>query len=94
VRGAPCAALDHAHPEGNGARPVVIEGLIQAAGAWGRYGHLDATLLLLASRHGLRVSVRWDAVDLKAGCCTCRGSKAEPPKPLLAAIGRAVYGHL
>ncbi len=42
-----------------------------AAGKVGRHGHRDATLLLLAYRHALRVSelvsLLWDAVDLKAG---------------------------
>jgi type 1 fimbriae regulatory protein FimB/type 1 fimbriae regulatory protein FimE len=35
----------------------------------GRHGHRDATLILVAYRHGLRVgelvSLRWDQVDLK-----------------------------
>ncbi len=38
-----------------------------ARGRGGRYGHRDATLLLLAYRHGLRagelVSLRWDQLD-------------------------------
>ncbi len=42
-----------------------------AAAKVGRYGHRDATLMLLAYRHGLRVSelvaLRWDQVDFKAG---------------------------
>jgi type 1 fimbriae regulatory protein FimB/type 1 fimbriae regulatory protein FimE len=37
----------------------------------GRHGHRDATLILIAYRHGLRVSelisLRWDQLDLKAG---------------------------
>jgi type 1 fimbriae regulatory protein FimB/type 1 fimbriae regulatory protein FimE len=37
----------------------------------GRHGHRDATLILLAYRHGFRVSelvaVRWDQIDLQAG---------------------------
>ena len=47
--------------------------LIKAA-KQGRYGHRDATLVLLMYRHGLRVSeaasVRWDQVDLKQGLLT------------------------
>ena len=41
------------------------------AAAQGRYGHRDATLILITYRHGLRVgelvALRWDQVDLKAG---------------------------
>ena len=33
-----------------------VERLIKAAGQLGRHGHRDATLILLAYRHGLRVS--------------------------------------
>jgi type 1 fimbriae regulatory protein FimE len=48
-----------------------VESLQKAAGAVGRHGHRDATLIMLAYRHGLRVSelvaLRWDQVDLKAG---------------------------
>jgi integrase len=48
-----------------------VDRLLKAAGSVGRYGHRDATLLLVAYRHGLRVSelvaLRWDQVDFKAG---------------------------
>jgi integrase len=51
--------------------PEEIEKLISAARARGRYGHRDATMILLAYRHGLRVSelvaLRWDQIDLKIG---------------------------
>jgi type 1 fimbriae regulatory protein FimE len=51
--------------------PDEVDRLIKAAERTGRHGHRDATLLLLAYRHGLRVSelvsLRWDQVDLKAG---------------------------
>jgi integrase len=47
-----------------------VNRLIKAAGD-NRYGHRDATMVLLAYRHGFRVSelvgLRWDAVDFKAG---------------------------
>jgi type 1 fimbriae regulatory protein FimB/type 1 fimbriae regulatory protein FimE len=45
--------------------------VIEAAGNLGRHGLRDATLILIAYRHGLRVSelisLRWDQVDLKQG---------------------------
>lgn len=51
--------------------PAEVEALMDAAGRLGRHGHRDATLILLAYRHGLRVSeliaLRWDQVDLKGG---------------------------
>src|SRR5215831_14770942 len=44
-----------------------VERLMKAAGR-NRYGHRDATMILLAFRHGLRASelcsLRWDQVDL------------------------------
>jgi type 1 fimbriae regulatory protein FimB/type 1 fimbriae regulatory protein FimE len=48
-----------------------VEQLCYAARKRGRYGHRDATMILVAYRHGLRVSelvaLIWDQVDLKAG---------------------------
>ena len=44
--------------------------LAEAAQALGRHGHRDACMILLAFRHGLRVSeliaLRWNMVDLDA----------------------------
>jgi type 1 fimbriae regulatory protein FimB/type 1 fimbriae regulatory protein FimE len=44
---------------------------MKVARARSRYGHRDATMILLSYRHGLRVSelvaLRWDQVDLKQG---------------------------
>jgi len=51
--------------------PEEIEKLLQASSKVGRHGARDRTLVLLAYRHGFRVSelvaLRWDQVDLKAG---------------------------
>jgi site-specific recombinase XerD len=47
-----------------------VERLIKAAGG-NRWGHRDATMILVAFRHGLRASelcsLRWDQVDLAHG---------------------------
>ncbi len=51
--------------------PAEVEKLLQASSKVGRHGARDRTLLLLAYRHGLRVSelvtMRWEQIDLKAG---------------------------
>lgn len=51
--------------------PAETDALMQAARKIGRHGHRDATLILIAYRHGFRVSelvsLRWDQVDLSAG---------------------------
>jgi Phage integrase family len=48
-----------------------VEQLCDAARKRGRYGHRDATMILIAYRHGLRVSelvaLQWAQVDLEAG---------------------------
>jgi type 1 fimbriae regulatory protein FimE len=48
-----------------------VSQIMKAAKNMGRHGHRDATMILLAYRHGLRVSelisLRWDQVDLKSG---------------------------
>ena len=48
-----------------------VERLIATAKSVGRHKHRDGTLILMAYRHGLRVSelvaLRWDMVDLKEG---------------------------
>ena len=51
--------------------PAEVEKLLKASSKVGRHGVRDRTLILLAYRHGLRVSelvtLRWDQIDFKAG---------------------------
>lgn len=48
-----------------------VERLMESAARLGRHGTRDAALILIAYRHGLRVSelvsLRWDQVDLRQG---------------------------
>lgn len=63
--------------------PAEVRALLRAALRRGRYGQRDACLILLAYRHGLRVSevvsLRWDQVDLRAGHLHVRRSKNGVP---------------
>jgi type 1 fimbriae regulatory protein FimE len=49
----------------------------------GRHGHRDATMILIAYRHGFRVSelvsLRWDQIDLKQGLLHVRRRKNGSP---------------
>ena len=60
-----------------------MEKLIVGARERGRYGHRDATMILVAYRHGLRVSelcaLRWDQVDLEHGLVHVRRAKQGTP---------------
>ncbi len=57
--------------------------MIQAVRTMPRHGHRNATLILLAFRHGLRaaelVSLRWDQVNLKEGFLTVHRRKQGQP---------------
>jgi integrase len=59
-----------------------IEKLMDAAGG-NRWGHRDATAILLAYRHGLRaselVALRWDDIDFQTGKLHVRRSKGGTP---------------
>jgi integrase len=52
-----------------------VERLIEAAKG-NRYGHRDATMILMAYRHGLRVSelvdLRWDQIDFDTASLAAR----------------------
>ena len=51
--------------------PAEVETLIATARKRGRYGHRDATMILIAYRHGLRVSelcrLEWSQIDFASG---------------------------
>ena len=63
--------------------PDEVDRLLRAAASVGRYGHRDATLLLVAYRHGLRVSelvaLQWHQVDFKAGVLQVMRRKSGTP---------------
>jgi integrase len=63
--------------------PTEVQALLKAAARRGRYGQRDACLILVAYRHGLRVSevvsLRWDQIDLKAGHLAVRRAKNGTP---------------
>jgi site-specific recombinase XerD len=56
-----------------------VERLIDAARKHSRYGHRDASMILIAFRHGLRASelcsLRWDQVELDRGRIHVRRAK-------------------
>lgn len=51
--------------------PIEVEAMVKAAKRVGRHGNRDSTLILLAYRHGLRVSelvaLRWEQIDFGSG---------------------------
>ena len=63
--------------------PAEIDRLIAAAQRLGRHGHRDATMILLAYRHGLRVSelvtLRREQLDLRQGLLHVRRRKNGMP---------------
>jgi len=60
-----------------------VEKLMEAARKHGRYGHRDATMILLAYRHGLRASelcdLQWHQVEINTGRLHVRRSKKGTP---------------
>ena len=63
--------------------PCEVDQLVAAASRTGRHGHRDATMILIAYRHALRVSelvaLRWEQVDLKQGVLHVRRRKNGAP---------------
>src|SRR3954454_22983874 len=69
-----------------------VERLRKACGErLGRYAHRDSTMILIAYRHGLRVSelvgLRWDMIDLNQGLIPALGSLDRRSAPPLVASG-------
>jgi integrase len=60
--------------------PGEVEALVEAAKA-NRHGHRDATMILLAFRHGLRAAelcdLRWDQVEFNAGVLHVRRVRSQ-----------------
>src|SRR5947208_3045178 len=60
-----------------------VEKLIEAARKSSRWGHRDATMILVAYRHGLRASelcdLQWHQVELNAGRLHVRRAKNGTP---------------
>jgi len=61
--------------------PAEVEALIEAAKR-NRYGHRDATMILVAYRHGFRpaelVDLRWEQIDFKAAALHVRRVNGVP----------------
>ncbi len=75
-----------------------IERLQETARKRSRYGHRDATMILIAYRHGLRASelcgLRWDQIDLNSGRLHVRRAKGgiDNVHPLSGKEIRALLG--
>jgi integrase len=63
--------------------PTEIDTLMAEARKSSRYGHRDATMILIAYRHGLRASevcdLQWHQIELNAGRLHVRRSKRGTP---------------
>jgi type 1 fimbriae regulatory protein FimB len=83
--------------------PAEIDRLIAAARQLGRHGHRDATMILLAYRHGLRVSelvsLRREQLDLRQGLLHVRRRKNGLPSthplhgPELRALRQVLHAY-
>ena len=77
----------HTHTDARAREPLTppeVQKLRKAARSLGRHGDRNATMILLAYRHGLRVSElihpRWDQVDLEQGLLHVRRVKHGVPQ--------------
>jgi Phage integrase family len=75
-----------------------VEQLIAAAGN-NRYGHRDATMVLVAYRHGLRpaeaIALRWDAIGLGiTQHLLNEADRLTPPAPHCCGVERFSHCHL
>jgi integrase len=63
--------------------PKEVDRLLEAARKRGRHGNRDATMILLAYRHGMRplelTTLRWDQVDLNGGALHVNRAKNGSP---------------
>ena len=80
-----------------------VERLIEASKS-NRYGHRDATMILMAYRHGLRVSelvdLRWDQIDfdtanlaVRHACGFALANKGHDTRALQAYLGHKNIQH-
>src|SRR6516165_8459943 len=69
-----------------------IDRLMDCARKYGRYGHRDATMILVAYRHGLRASevcdLQWQQIELSEAACTFTGSRTGFPACTQSAVTR------
>ena len=69
-----------------------IERPMDCARKHGRYGHRDATMILVAYRHGLRASevcdLQWQQIELSVVACTFTASRTAFPTYIRSAVTR------
>src|SRR3989441_6746834 len=79
---APTIEISSVRP-GESLTPAEIEPLMAAALKPSRYGHRDASMILIGYRHGLRASelcdLQWSQVELTAGRLHVRRAKSGSP---------------
>jgi site-specific recombinase XerC len=70
---------------------------MEAARKSSRYGHRDATMILIGYRHGLRASelcdLQWSQVELATGRLHVRSFDVQRPDPPVSCLRRAGTCH-